>query len=118
MIMRNDSERRRSRTVGRQIRWAGLVVMTVILLGGLSWATDALKIQSLVENPESYKMKLVRVEGTVVGHQMNHFVGSVTKLEKCTQRFLVKDETGMIPAVYTTLCPTGAIILHNGDHVA
>lgn len=59
-------------------------------------------------------MKLVRIEGTVGQLQANHFIGNNTRLEKCMQRFMVKDDTGTIQAVYTTICPNDSL-LRNGD---
>jgi cytochrome c-type biogenesis protein CcmE len=96
----------------------GIVMSSLALLvsAGLSWAADTVKISSLLADPPGYNMKLVRVEGTVVNLQMQHFIGSMTKLEKCVQRFMVKDETGTIQAVYTTICPNDSM-LRNGDHV-
>lgn len=81
-----------------------------------SSALDTVKISSLLADPTGYNMRLVRIEGTVGNLQTNHFIGNNTKLEKCTQRFMVKDDTGAIPAVYTTICPNDAL-LRNGDHI-
>ena len=38
-------------------------------------------------------------------------------LEKCTQSFMVEDDTGSMSAVYQTICPTGVVILRDGDRV-
>lgn len=101
----------------RLIGWLGLAGFAVSLFAGLSLAGDLVKISSLLADPRGYNMKLVNVEGVVVAHRMNHFIGSVSKLEKCIQNFIVKDDTGTIDAVYATLCQKGGVILENGDHV-
>jgi hypothetical protein len=43
--------------------------------------------------------------GTVVNLQTNNFIGNNMRLEKCIQRFLVKDDTGTIQAVYARSTP-------------
>src|SRR5215510_2660130 len=91
-------------------------VLAVIVSAKISGAADTVKISSLLADPTGYNMKLVRVEGTVVGLQMQHFIGNVTKLEKCVQRFMLKDETGAIQAVYATICPNDSLP-KNGDRV-
>lgn len=106
-------------------RWAvgglssrlGMSLVAVSVCASLAWATDLMKISSLVADPGGYNMRLVRVEGMVLDHQIQHFIGNLTKLEKCIQRFIVKDETASIQAVYATLCPNDLVILQNGDHV-
>ncbi len=108
-----QNKRRGRRSAG----WWGAVVLVIGLFAPISWAGDVVKINSLLTDPESYKMKIVRVEGMVIGHRMNHFIGNVTKLEKCIQQFMVRDDTGTINANYATICSMGGIILQNGDHV-
>jgi hypothetical protein len=103
--------------LGRLISGLGMSLVAVSVCASLAWATDVLKISSLLADPIGYNMKIVRVEGVVLGHQMQHFIGNVTKLEKCIQRFIVKDDTASIQAVYATLCPNGSVIFQNGDHV-
>lgn len=115
--MDSDAQATRRMKVGRLIGWRGLMVLSVSLFATISWASDLLKIGSLLANPESYKMRIVQVEGIVSGYRMNHFIGSVTKLEKCTQYFIVEDDTGAMSAVYATICPTGVVILRDGDRV-
>ena len=110
-----DTTRRRA--LGRLVGGLGMSLVAVSVCASLAWATDVLKISSLLADPNGYNMKLVRVEGVVLGHQMQHFIGNVTKLEKCIQRFMVKDDTALIQAVYATLCPNDSVILQNGDHV-
>lgn len=111
------SDTTRRWALGRLISGLGMSLVAMSVCAGLAWATDVLKISSLLADPIGYNMKLVRVEGVVLGHQMQHFIGNVTKLEKCIQRFMVKDDTASIQAVYATLCPNGSAILQNGDHV-
>jgi hypothetical protein len=106
-------------------RWAvgglssrlGMSLVAVSVCASLAWATDLLKISSLLADPRGYNMRLVRVEGMVLDHQIQHFIGNFTKLEKCIQRFMVTDDTASIQAVYATLCPNDLVILQNGDHV-
>ncbi|HJT19541.1 MAG TPA: hypothetical protein VJ746_03670 [Nitrospira sp.] len=104
------------RIIDSLVKGIVISILAVIVSAGFSFAADTVKISSLLADPTGYNMKLVRVEGTVVNLQMQHFIGSMTKLEKCVQRFMVKDETGAIQAVYTTICPNDSM-LRNGDHV-
>lgn len=62
----------------------------------ISWAGDLLTIGSLLANPELYELKIVQGEGIVSDHRLNHCIGNVTKLEKCIQYFVVKDDTGAV----------------------
>lgn len=102
--------------MSRLLRGIGMSSLALLVSADLSWAADTVKISSLLADPTGYNMKLVQVEGTVVGLQMQHYIGNMTKLEKCVQRFILKDETGAIQAVYTTICPNDSM-LRNGDHV-
>ena len=77
----------------RLLRGIGMSSLALIVSANLSWAGDMVKISSLLADPKGYNMKLVQVEGTVVGLQIQHFIGNMTKLEKCVQRFILKDET-------------------------
>ena len=104
-------------TIGGLIGGLGMSLAAVSVCASLVWAADVLKISSLLADPTGYNMKLVRVEGMVLDHQIQHFIGNFTKLEKCIQRFMVKDDTASIQAVYATLCPNDLVILQNGDHV-
>jgi hypothetical protein len=103
--------------IGGLIGRLGMSLMAVSVCASLAWATDLSKISSLLADPTGYNMRLVRVEGMVLDHQIQHFIGNFTKLEKCIQRFMVKDDTASIQAVYATLCPNDSVILQNGDHV-
>jgi hypothetical protein len=103
--------------LGRLVGGLGMSLVAVSVCASLASAIDVQKISSLLADPNGYNMKLVRVEGVVLDHQMQHFIGNVSKLEKCIQRFMVKDDTASIQAVYATLCPNDSVILQNGDHV-
>ncbi len=61
-------------------RPVGLILLTLAFLTHTTWAAEPVKISSLQTYPESYKMKVVQVEGTVSGYQMHHFIGNNTKL--------------------------------------
>jgi hypothetical protein len=105
-----------SGTIHRLLKGMGWGLLAVLLPINLSWALDTVKIGTLVADPTGYNMKLVQIEGTVGNLQTNHFIGRNTKLEKCVQRFMVKDDTGIIQAVYATICPNDTL-LRNGDRV-
>ena len=112
-----DAHSTRRRAVGGLIGKLGMSLVAVSVCASLAWATDLLKISSLLADPRGYNMRLVRVEGIVLDHRIEHFIGNFSKLEKCIQQFMVKDDTGSIQAVYATLCPGDLVILQNGDHV-
>ena len=107
----------RRRAIGGLIGRLGMSLMAVSVCASLAWATDLLKISSLLADPRGYNMRVVRVEGIVFAHQIQHFIGNFSKLEKCIQQFMVKDDTASIQADYTTLCTNDLVILQNGDHV-
>ena len=107
----------RRRAIGGLIGRLGMSLVAVGVCASLAWATDLLKISSLLADPRGYNMRLVRVEGIVLDHQIQHFIGNFTKLEKCIQQFMVNDDTASIQAVYATLCTNDLVILQNGDHV-
>jgi hypothetical protein len=98
-------------------RPVGLILLTLAFLKPTTWAAEPVKISSLQTYPESYKMKVVQVEGTVSGYQMHHFIGNNTKLEKCIQDFMVDDGTGKIQASYAALSQMGPVMLRDGDEV-
>lgn len=98
-------------------RLVGLMILAVSLLASTAWAAEPVKISSLETYPESYKMKVVQVEGTVSNYQLHHFIGSNSKLEKCIQDFMVDDGTGTIRASYAALCQMGPVMLRDGDEV-
>lgn len=110
--------RARGIQVGRtHIGALGLMLLAVSLFAPIVLAAEPVKINSLQTYPEAYKMKVVQVEGTVSGYQMHHFIGNNTKLEKCTQNFIVDDGTGTIQASYAALCQMGPVMLKDGDEV-
>ncbi len=94
-----------------------VMLLAISLLVTTTWAAEPVKISSLQTYPEAYKMKVVQVEGTVSGYQMNHFIGNNSKLEKCIQYFLIDDGTGTIQASYAALCQMGPVMLKDGDQV-
>jgi hypothetical protein len=92
-------------------------MLILVLFASAGLAAEPVKINSLFTYPEAYKMKIVQVEGTVIGYQMHHFIGHNTKLEKCIQDFTVDDGTGTIHASYAALCNMGPVMLKDGDQV-
>jgi len=115
--MKSYSDTTRRAKSGRFAGRLGLTGLIMSLVAGLAWAGEPVTIGSLHADPRGYNLKLVNVDGVVVGHRMNHFIGSMSKLEKCVQNFALKDDTGTIDAVYATLCQKGGVILENGDRV-
>ncbi len=115
--MKSHTEPSRGAKNGGLVCWLTFAGVVIGFMAGQSWAGDPVKIGSLHADPRAYNLKLVNVDGVVVAHRMNHFIGSMSKLEKCIQNFALKDDTGTIDAVYATLCQKGGIILENGDHV-
>lgn len=93
------------------------LIIVLSLLAPGAWAAEPVKISSLQTYPEAYKMKVVQIEGTVGNYDMDHFIGSNTKLEKCIQHFTVDDGTGTIHASYAALCRMGPVMLRDGDEV-
>ena len=95
----------------------GLALISLLCVVPIVQAADPVTISSLQTYPEAYKMKVVQVTGMVSGYQMQHFIGSNSKLEKCVQNFLVDDGSGMIEASYAALCQMGPVLLKDGDQV-
>ncbi|MBI3356427.1 MAG: hypothetical protein HY038_06605 [Nitrospirae bacterium] len=116
-MMNEHAQTKCKRKVAQLIGRPGLIALAVSLFSTITWAAEPVKINSLLTYPESYNMKMVRVEGTVSGYHMNHFIGNSTKLEKCIQEFSVEDDTGTINASYATICQMGTVMLKDGDHV-
>ncbi len=102
---------------GMVTRPFGLTILALNLLAPPAWAAEPVKISSLQTYPESYKMKVIQVEGTVSEYHMHHFIGNDTKLEKCIQDFTVDDGTGTIHASYAAICQMGPVMLRDGDEV-
>ncbi|MBS0168018.1 hypothetical protein ACYX34_14170 [Nitrospira sp. CMX1] len=103
--------------MNRILRLVELTLISLVWLVPVAWAADPVSINSLQAYPEAYKMKVVQVTGMVSGYQMQHFIGSSSKLEKCVQNFLVDDGSGMIQASYAALCQMGPVLLKDGDQV-
>lgn len=104
-------------TTKRLVGLAGVLAFVCSLCISIAWAADPVKVNSLLAYPQSYNMKLVRVEGTVSRYRMKQFIGAHSKLEKCIQDFSIADDTGTINATYATLCDMGTVMLRNGDRV-
>ncbi|MDO9120051.1 MAG: hypothetical protein Q7U39_19025 [Nitrospira sp.] len=104
-------------TTKRLVGFAGTLAFLCSVLASMAWAAEPVKVNSLLAYPQSYNMKLVRVEGTVSRYRMQQFIGARSKLEKCIQEFAVADDTGTINATYATLCDMGTVMLRNGDRV-
>lgn len=109
--------RHHTETAKRLVGLAGMLAFACSSVLSLAWAADPVKVTSLLAYPQSYNMKLVRVEGTVSHYRMQQFIGARSKLEKCIQEFAVADDTGTINATYATLCDTSVVMLRNGDRV-
>ena len=103
--------------MNKVLRVVVLVLISIVSLACVVRAADPVTISSLQAYPEAYKMKVVQVTGSVSGYQMQHFIGSNSKLEKCIQNFLVDDGSGIIQASYAALCQMGPVLLKDGDQV-
>ncbi len=103
--------------MNRTRRLVAPALLSVVCLAPGVWAADPVTISSLQAYPEAYKMKVVQVTGMVSGYQMQHFIGSNSKLEKCIQKFLVDDGSGTIEASYAALCQMGPVLVKDGDQV-
>lgn len=101
----------------RILRMMESALICLLYVVPVAEAADPVTISSLQAYPEAYKMKVVQVTGMVSGYQMQHFIGSNSKLEKCIQNFLVDDGSGMIEASYAALCQMGPVLLKDGDQV-
>ena len=88
-----------------------VVVLALSLVVPLTWAGTASNVASLVENPDSYQSKVVRVTGTVYNHRIRRGVN------KCFQLFTLEDGTGSIDAVYKANCSGARNSLRDRDVV-
>ena len=52
-----------------------IISLALVVSANLSWAADAVKIGTLLSDTKGYNMKLVQVEGTVIGLQTQHYIG-------------------------------------------
>jgi len=103
--------------INRSLHVIAVTLVSLACLLPIARAADLVTISSLQAYPEAYKMKVVQVTGMITGYQMQHFIGSNSKLEKCIQGFLVDDGSGMIEASYAALCQMGPVLLKDGDQV-
>ena len=103
--------------MNRTLRVIAVTLVSLACLLPVAQAADPVTISSLQAYPEAYKMKVVQVTGMVSGYQMQHFIGSHSKLEKCIQNFLVDDGSGIIQASYAALCQMAPVLLKDGDQV-
>jgi hypothetical protein len=100
----------------RYVGWWVLMALAIGLFASLSWAGNVLNLGALLANPESYQLKIVRVEGIVANHRLKHFK-RVNNVEKCVQSFTVTDETGTMEAAYAMKCSGAMDLLRNRDRV-
>lgn len=96
------------------LRW--LVTMTslvaaVSLAATLSFAGTVADVGSLLDNPDAYQSKAVRVTGTVSNHKIQRGV------TRCFQLFTLEDDTGSIDAVYKASCSGARNALRDRDVV-
>ena len=57
----------------RYVGWWVLMALAIGLFASLSWAGNVLNLGALLANPESYQLKIVRVEGIVANLRLKHF---------------------------------------------
>jgi len=93
------------------------MALAIGLFASLSWAGNVLKLGALLAKPESYQLKVVRVEGIVTNHQLKHIKGWAKNVDKCVQSFTVTDETGAMQAAYSANCSGAMDLLRNRDRV-
>jgi hypothetical protein len=99
-------------------RGLSLTVLVISMFATFSWAGNAVKIGSLLANPESYQSQTVRVIGIVSDKPRLKQVKSwMNNMNKCAQLFTVKDETGSIQASYEVKCSVVMNILRQRDGV-
>ena len=101
----------------RYVGWWVLMALSIGLFASLSWAGNVLKLGALLAKPESYQLKVVRVEGVVTNHQLKHIKGWAKNVDKCVQSFTVTDETGAMQAAYSANCSGAMDLLRNRDRV-
>jgi 2,3-bisphosphoglycerate-independent phosphoglycerate mutase len=81
------------------------------LVATLSSAGTVTDVASMLDSPESYQSKTVRVTGTVSNHKLQRGV------TKCFQSFTLEDDTGSIDAVYKANCSGARNALRDRDVV-
>ena len=87
------------------------VVVALSLVATLSSAGTVAEVGTLLDNPDSYQSKTVRVTGTVSNHKIQRGV------MKCFQLFTLEDDTGSIDAVYKANCSGARNALRDRDVV-
>lgn len=87
------------------------IVAAVSLAATLSFAGTVVDVGSLLDNPDAYQSKAVRVTGTVSNHKIQRGV------TKCFQLFTLEDDTGSVDAVYKASCSGARNALRDRDVV-
>ena len=87
-------------------------VLAMGLVVTLSWASTVLDIASLLDNPESYQLEVVRVTGIVANHKIRQW-----GTNRCLQSYTLKDVTGSIRALQRANCAGAKNSLRNRDLV-
>jgi hypothetical protein len=98
----------------------GLVVALHLACGASVFADETVTpINSVIADPDSFHREFVTLKGTVT--KVVLFRGNDgTNRPLCIQEFTLKDETGSIGVLYSSLCQMGdekAMILAVGDSV-
>lgn len=96
------------------LKWLATVISIVAapsLAATLSFAGTVADVGSLLDNPDAYQSKAVRVTGTVSNHKIQRGV------TKCFQLFTLEDDTGSIDAVYKASCSGARNALRDRDVV-
>jgi hypothetical protein len=87
------------------------IAVVLSLVAGVSLAETVADVGSLLDHPDSYQSKAVRVTGTVSNHKIQRGV------TKCFQSFTLEDDTGSIDAVYRASCAGARNALRDRDIV-
>lgn len=96
-------------------------VAALCLIGGASVLADeaVTPIKSIMVDPDSFHREFVTLKGTVK-KVVSYGGNDGTNRPLCIQEFTLKDETGSIGVLYSSLCQVGeekAVILSVGDRV-
>lgn len=87
-------------------------VLAMCFVVTLSWASTVPDIASLLNNPESYQLEVVRVTGIVTNHKIRQW-----GTNRCLQSYTLKDVTGSIRALQRANCAGAKNSLRNRDLV-
>ena len=87
------------------------MVVALSLVATLSFAGSVADVGSLLDDPNTYQSKAVRVTGTVSNHKIQRGV------TKCFQLFTLEDDTGSIDAVYKASCSGARNAIRDRDVV-